>query len=149
MTFHLDKHTEVYDPHDTSTHRIHYIESIMTPDGKVYYLTLGAHLDNALYICLGGTTWDFFGGDRLSYKSIPEEYHTADEYDLCDEFGIISLHDKDFIIAPHVTKAQAVALAHMYDNGHITLDTYKQARSTYLRQIRIRKSLARKKGAQQ
>ena len=117
---------------DKSTHQIHYIESIMARDGRIFYLSLGAHHTNAFYMCFGSTS----NQDIISYMA-NAGYKPIDmlgcvvEEELCKDFGIISIHNKEIAIFETISNEQLTSMMMLYADGHITKELYEKVKSSY------------------
>lgn len=130
MKWYLDRHEFAEHKHnDPATHRINYIESIMIRDGRIFYLTMGAHYTNAAYICLG-----IYKNDDIleHFKYLGLMVSGGDvEMELCRDYGIISIHSEDYAVYETISSEQMKSISKLYMDGHITQKLYDEMKGVY------------------
>jgi len=132
--FYTDKFPEEHIHDDKSTHKIHYIESIMAPDGRIYYLSLGSHHTNAFYMCFGSTSNE----DIIHYMEnagcdLIDMVSDVIVKELCRDFGIVALYNKKLAIFETINKKQLDSMMRLYADGHINQELYDKAKRVYYR----------------
>ena len=135
MKWNLDRHIKSEHIHeDKRTHRINYIETTMLPDGRLFYLTMGAHLTNTAYICLGvHKNKDIIKAMNLQEELDKNPWMANDEVELmlAKSHGIISIHAKHKALYHEPNRLQVISMRKLRDDGHITEGLYQEIKEAY------------------